>query len=71
MLLDHILRCENVVVLDILARSVRAIVMRTLNVKLVSSVEIIIADSSVWRLTLVWTVVLLYSLQASYINIYQ
>ena len=33
MLLDRILRCENVVILDILAGSVRAIVITTLNVQ--------------------------------------
>ena len=33
MLLDRILRCENVVILDNLAGSVRAIVIRTLNVQ--------------------------------------
>ena len=32
--------------------------MRTLNVQLVSSVEIIIAGTSEWMLTHVWTVVL-------------
>ena len=33
MLLDRILRCKNVVILDILAGSVRVIVIRTLNVQ--------------------------------------
>ena len=43
MLLDRILRCENVVILDILAGSVRVIAIRTLNVQETLYVERTIA----------------------------